>query len=62
MGAGWVFEKAEGSRFVEAFEGGLVRRVAVFDFVVFAGGVDDAYFAAVDFLIIEIGVGDDFGG
>ena len=47
---------------MEAFEGGLVGGVAVFDFVVFAGGVDDADFAGVDFLVVEIGVGDDFGG
>ena len=62
VGAGWVLEEAEGGGFVEALEGGSVRRVTVFDFVVFAGGVDDAYFAGVDFLIVEIGVGDDFGG
>ena len=47
---------------MHAFEGGCVRGVAVFNFVVFAGGVDDADFAGVDFLVVEIGVGDYFGG
>ena len=61
MGAGWILEKAEGGGFVHAFEGGLVRGVAVFDFIMFAGGVDDADFAGVDFLVVEIGVGDYFG-
>ena len=61
MGTGWVFEVAQGAGCVQAFEGGLVRGVAVFDFVVFAGGVDDADFAGVDFLVVEAVVGDDFG-
>jgi hypothetical protein len=46
---------------VHAFEGGSVGGVAVFDFVVFAWGVDDADLAGVDFLVVEIVVGDDFG-
>ena len=60
VGAGWVFEEAEGGGFVGAFEGGSVGGVAVLDFVVFAGGVDDADFAGVDFLVVEFVVGDDF--
>ena len=61
MGAGWILEKAERSGFVQACERRCVRGVAVFDFEVFARGVDDTDFARGDFLAVKGGVGEDFG-